>query len=296
LLSATAADAHPSFEITAPSARAGDLVNFSISGVEGRVTYALQVGDKHILDGTGGGDAAGDVISGTFTFPDLGAAVRSITVEAEIQGADKRKKGKRKLEYLGPAPRPTGPPAPAPPPPLPAVAPQPTQSQQPIHSPNRTDQASPPPAVTPPSSRGPRQSGERRAIESPRHAARSGERRGRAHRGRVHADRDVRTGNTRSKRPPPRTAPLFDGVPEPGAGAYADDGDGISGPNGTARRAAVVAPTGARLGDGGVNAAVVVPALLGLAALALAGTAVFRRRVLRRGAAVDPGADQRLDL
>ena len=278
MLSAAAAYARPSLEVTEATARAGDLVHFSISGVDGHVTYVLEVGDKDVLQGAGGG-----VISAAFTVPDMGDAVRTVTVEAEIQGSDKRKKVKRKLEYLGPALPATGPPAPAPPPPVPAAVPQATPSPQPIYPPDRVEAISPAQAVTPASSRGPRKSRKRRAIESPRNAARSGERRKHARRGRDRPNPDMSSKKNRSKRPAPRTAPLFDGIPEPGAGAW----PGEDGPNPIAPRKAVVTPTGARLADGGVNAAVVVPALLGLAALALAGMAALRRRQL----ASRPGRD-----
>jgi hypothetical protein len=272
LLSAAVAHAQPSLELTESAARAGDLVHFSISGADGSITYALEVDDKQVLEGTGG------AVSDTFTVPDLGDVVRTVTVEAEIRGSDKRKKLKRKLLYLGSALPALGPPAPAPTAAVPAVVPAAPPSTQPIYSPNAIEGPSPAPAVTPRSRRRPRQSRKRRAVGPPRHVARSEERRRHAHRGHGRRNRDAETRNTRSKRPAPWAAPLFETVPEPGARAR--PGGGIFSLNAIAPRTAVLAATTARSGDGGGRAAVVVPALLGLAGLALAGTAVLRRRRL----------------
>ncbi len=90
-------------------------------------------------------------------------------------------------------------------------------------------------------------------------------------------DRDAR-----SKSPRARTAPLFDGVPEPQSG-------GAKGPGGTgAALDAIAAPktvadaTATRATDTEISASMLVPGLLGMAALTLAGAALHRLRTLRR--------------
>ncbi len=275
LLSAAAAHARPSFELEEPAGRAGDVVHFSISGAEGPVTYELEIGDEDVVEGAGGGGA----VSGAFSVPDLGDAARTVTVEAEIRESGKRKKVKRRLEYLGPALPVTVPLGPAVPSPAPVVVPETAPSPEPTYSPKAADGTSPAPAVTPLSSHRPRQSRERSAIEPLRHVGRSGDRRRRAHRSRGRRKRDGATKRSRSKRLIPRTAPLFDGIPEPGWRSRSGDGDAFVGP--IAPRAAVLAAAATRPGDGaGANAAVVVPALLGLGALTLLGAAVLRRRRL----------------
>jgi hypothetical protein len=271
LLSAAPAHAHRAFELTEAAAHAGDLVHFSISASEGPVTYELEVGDKEVLQGTGVA-----AVSGTFTVPDLGDAARTVTVEAEVRGSEKKKKLKRKLDYLGPALPVTRPPAPAPPPAA-VVVPQAAPSPEPIHSPKAMQGAPPQPASTPQSGRRPRQSRKRRGTAPPPQVSRGSERRRGVHRRRDRSNRDAAARKTRSKHPAPRTAPLFDGIPEPGARPGANDG--FFSLNAIAPPPAVLAATSARSGSGS-SLAIVVPALLGLAALTLAATAALRRRRL----------------
>jgi hypothetical protein len=276
LLSASPAHARPNFELTEPGARAGDPVHFSISGADGAVTYELEIDDTDVLEGTGSG-----AVTGTFTVPDLGQDVRTVKVEAEIRAADKRKKVKRKLEYLGSALPVAGPPAPVPPAIVPAATPHPAASPEPVYLPNAVAGASPAPRVTPRSSPRPRQSRKRHAVEQPRHVGRRHKSRRGARRGRDSRNHDAAARKRRPKHPGPRTAPLFDGIPEPGAGDRPGDGGGVFSLNAIAPRGAVLAATRVRPGDsGGLDAALVVPALLGLAGLALAGTAALRRRQL----------------
>src|SRR5207302_6622341 len=154
LLSAAAAHARPSFELADSAARAGDVVHFSISGVDVSATYEVAVDAQQVLE-----DVSGSPVSGTFTVPDLGDAFRTVSVEAEIRGPDKRKKIKRKLEYLGSALPVTGPPAPAIPPPAPPPsAPPPSAppvvalgapSPEPIYPPDAIEETPPAPAATP---------------------------------------------------------------------------------------------------------------------------------------------------
>ena len=75
--------------------------------------------------------------------------------------------------------------------------------------------------------------------------------------------------------------------PRRGAGAHSGAGVGYVALNAIAPHTAVLAARSVRAGGDGANAAIVVPALLGLAALALAGTAVLRRRRLASRAARD---------
>ena len=101
-MSAAVAHADPSFVLAESQARAGDAVHFSITGGEDRVTYELEVADRDVLKGEADGDSG--AVSGQFTMPDLGAAAKSVTVEAEIRDDDDDKTTvKRKLQYLGPA-------------------------------------------------------------------------------------------------------------------------------------------------------------------------------------------------
>jgi len=64
------------------------------------------------------------------------------------------------------------------------------------------------------------------------------------------------------------------------AAGRTEDGGRIFSLNAIAPRTAELAATAVAAGGGGVDAALTVPALLGLAALALAGTAAGRRRAL----------------
>jgi hypothetical protein len=232
----------------------------------------LEVDDEDVLEGNGSG-----AVSGTFTMPDLGDEVRTVAVEAEIRAADKRKKVKRKLEYLGSA-VPITALAPA----VPAVT-YAAPSPESISSPHAIEGASPPGARRRSSPR-PRESRKRGSIEPRRHVAPGGKRR--ADRGR--RNRDAVPGKTRPKRRAPRTAAQFDGVPEPGAGGRRGDGRGILSVNAIGTRRAVLAAARARPRDtGGLDAAVLVPALLGLAGLTLAATTMLRKRQLASG----PGRD-----
>jgi hypothetical protein len=279
-LSAAPAFAQPGFELVETSARAGDLVHFSISGVEGPVSYELEIDDEEVVEGSGAGSVAG-----VFSAPDLGDAARTVKVEAEIRASGKRKKVKRKLEYLGAALPVASPPAASSAPPTP-VAPV----AVPEAAPSPTNAASAPSALVGPvpaaatkprtNHRAPRQSDRRRAARHRRQVKETGKSHRRSRRGGGRRDREGATGKTRSKRPLPLTAPLFDGVPEPGAGE-------LSGGVGALAATALAPPSAAErakrtvLGeDGGLNVAFALPALLGAAAIVLAGSAAIRRRRL----------------
>jgi hypothetical protein len=252
-------------------------VHFSISGTGGNVTYEVEVADKKIVEGAGIGE-----VTGTFTMPDLGDAVRTVTVEADIRASGKRKKVKQELEYLGSALPVAAPPAPATGPALPAVEPQVAPLPEPIHAPAASVQASPAPAVTQPANDRPRVNRARPTIDPSRRAVRDGERRRRAHGGHQRRNRHPANKKTRARRHARRTKQVFD-FAQPGAGSD----QGVSSLNAIVPPAASLAANVTRAGDGGPNAAVVVPALFGLAALALAVTAFLRGRRL----ASRPGRD-----
>ncbi len=280
-MSAAVAHAHPSFELAEAGARAGDVVHFSISDAKGRVSYELEVGDHDVAEGSA---PAGNAFAGSFVMPDLGEDARKVTVEAELRESSKHKTIKRKLEYLGPAPtvnEPTPAAAPADPPPV--VIPQALNPPAPLQTPNATV-APASPAAGPRSDHRPRQSRKRRTADR-RRSTQHGSGRARAQR-RARAKHrrrgPDRAGKIKSaKRLPPRTAPLFDGVPEPGARTpRRREGDGSSGLTAVGPRAAVVSGTGAGAG-GGISTALAVPGLLGLAGLALAGAAISRKRARR---------------
>jgi hypothetical protein len=274
--SAAVAHARPSFTLTETSAHAGGVVHFSITGLSGNVAFEFEVGDEQVVDGTANGD-----VSGAFTVPDLGDEEKTVTVEAEIKAAGK-KKFKRKLEYLGPSqpvedppresPAPVQAPALTPPDVAPQAAPSPGPSSGSIHLPGATGGTSPPLAVAPRSGGRPHKSGRRH--EHAQEVARSDRRRSKGR-----SDRGHHTGGTRGRRSRhllPRTAPLFDGVPEPG---YGDDQGGDSkSPHKD------LTATSAHPGDGfGLNAAILVPALLIVTGLVLVVAALLRRRRLSSG-------------
>ena len=84
----------------------------------------------------------------------------------------------------------------------------------------------------------------------------------------------------RTKRRAARTAPLFDGIRESGSGprsAAQADGPGFLSMNAIAPPTSVLSAARAD----GLNAAVIVPALLALVALAIAGTALLRKQPYR---------------
>lgn len=279
LVGAAPAHAGPSLHLGESEARAGQVVHFSISDVDEEEAYVIQIGDRPVAAGNG---TQSEQVSGQFTMPDLGGGERKVTLEAEIRDQDDRKTVKRKLRYLGgPAPAltvadtpPVTPPAPAPatlPPAAPTPAPAPAQPLTVAGVP-----ASEPPAIRSRSRRG--------SSRPARNKSRSERRRSRSqpHRPKSRGrDSTVkRAKRNKAKRDHARTAPLFDGVPEPGSGGSRGGSDARSGLNDHN----TIAPPAAALtvagGDasGGLTAATVVPALLGLAAFALAGMALLRKR------------------
>jgi hypothetical protein len=275
------ARADPGFTLVEAEARAGDLVHFSITGAHGPVTYELEIGDHDVVEDAVG---AGSVIVGEFTLPHLGDSGKTVTVEADIRERHDRTKVKRKLRYLGAALPPT---RAAPPP---QAAPEPAAEPPALPAAAAPAPANPPSAAPPPPPAGAAQDSADPATRA-RTVRRRSARRGRQGGVRSRGSRPARGGKpdrrsprrkSRKKKRGARTAPLFDGVPEPGAGNY------LSGRSGGHASVNAIAPPAATLvaartapGDGGLSAAVLVPGLMGVAALMLTGIAVHRRRRLR---------------
>jgi len=266
--SVAAADARPGFELAERSARAGDVVHFSISGADG-APYELY------LDGTQIASGIASSGGGAFTLPDLGSDGWTVTVGAEIRRSGRHNWLESELDYLGRAL-----PPPAPPPAETAAPEGATSSPGPVSAPKLVDGTSPggPAKTVQPQRRHPWPKGRKgRAVDtqstSPR---RSGHRRRAA---RAHARRKHRAGDgkSRSKRSRRRHLRPLPGTYEPG---HVPPGATEQAPRdpGTPKSGVPLA-TAAHAG-GTSTASVVVPALLGLAALTLAGMALLRRREL----------------
>ena len=283
-MSGGVAHAHPSFAVAEQQARAGDTVHFSIAGARSRVNYEIEVADRDVVQGS----AAGDLISGEFTMPALGESARTVKVEAEMRESGKKTKAKPKIEYLGLA-LPPSEPAPAEEPPATVALPNAVLAPA-SPAPASAHESAPAPAAAPKSAGTP-VSPARAVRRGPRRARRTGARRRTVERPRraeaktrkAHRQRSSR--KTRStRRPHARTAPLFDGVPEPGAGGFhSQGGEGFSALNAILPPTVTVAgATADRAAGAELPVALLIPGLLGLAALTLTATALRRRRTLRR--------------
>ncbi len=269
LVSGGVAHASPSFEMSVSQARAGDVVSFSITGTDGRVSYEIEVGGRDIAQGSG----AGSVVSGQFTMPDFGASAKPIRVEADVQESDDKTEVRRTLQYLGlalPPPAPAGPAASAAPEQAAAAPKQPAAT-----APTPRSTAAPRPESDP--------AAQRKSKETPRRHVRK---RRKAKRHRVVARQRVEPTHSapaetkrHPRRAPARTAPLFDGVPERGSERYSAPDDKTSAPKKKAPPVPVFANTVASRGSDEPAKAILIPGLLGLAAFLLAaGTLVRRRR------------------
>jgi hypothetical protein len=271
--SAVVAHADPSYVLTGPEtqARAGDLVHFTISGTHKHLGYKLEIGDTKVVEGSAGGN----LVSGQFTLPNLGQAARTVTLEAELDGPGKKKTTtvRRELQYLGPALA-SGGPADDQPVVLPVVLPVVTQ-------PAASGPVVPaPPAAAPAATRRshgtpPRRARKRHTVKRRLHTPSS-----RRSTHRKHHSRDNKSG-TRAKGPAPRTAPLFDGVPEPGSRRSHPPGNDAPGLKAIAPPTAALTATAGRGASGESNLAILVPGLVGLAAFALAGATLVRRHRTR---------------
>jgi hypothetical protein len=276
---AAPAYADPGFRLTEQAAAPGDTVHFSISDIDEDTTYVLSIDTTQVARGS---STTADKISGQFTMPSLGDASRSVAVAAQIRESDDSTTLTRALQYIAPAPRP-----PASIAPQPAPAPVASAPSEPTHT---------LPAGKAPAARRP--AAKRHAKRPPRHTReRRTSRRQRAATERRARRRTSPVMRKRARRTRARAAPLFDGIPEStgtgGSGSgLSGDGSDFLGLNAIAPPTAALTGPGADAGGGGPTAAVVIPALLGLAALGLAGTALLRKR---RPATVDGHAgDERL--
>jgi hypothetical protein len=269
LSSVAVAHATPSLELSDTSAHAGDPVNFTISGVYGTVTYELDVDGTWVLDDSVDADDDG-VVSGMFTMPDLGNAGRTVGVEVALSGRRRRLQGD--LQYLGPALPVSAPPAPGLPSTTP-VQPQAAPTPKEPYSGKVVEKTSPAQAATPRPRHGRRQGHGRNTGRPTRQAARSDAGHRHAHRDRRRHHRHEGTKHTRPKHKSHRAAPTVSGTSGPQLQGKRLPPD----PGGS--RPSVLVAAGARP-RGGAHATVVVPAVLGLASLALAGTALMRRRRL----------------
>lgn len=266
--SAAAAHADPGFRLTESAASAGDTVHFAISDAEDVKRYTIEIAGRPVAEG---GKARHETITGTFTMPDLGGSARNVVVDARMKEHGETDTASRTLRYIvaaaveppPPAAAPVIPaatePAPAPPPAAP-VAPAPPEAPAAYDPPHTLTTAAP--SVT-------RAAPPRRASTGGRTSARHA----------VIRTRDRKAKRTRSRRTRARTAPLFDGVPE---AARAEGGPG--GPSSlnsiTGSTVAASSSSGIQGGGDAFKAAVIVPALMGFAALLLAGTALARNRRL----------------
>jgi hypothetical protein len=273
-MSVAVAHADPGFVITESQVRAGDTVHFSITGGEGHVTYEIEVAGRDLLKGSGDGGS----VSGQFAMPDLGVAAKRVKVEADIKDSDDKTEVKRKLQYLGLAlpvvtPDPPAEPQPAAPAPqqLAAATPAPTSST-PAAAPVTPAQAAQPRSKTRAKTRSRRHTRKRRKEE--RHRAvlhRSGGQKSEA---------AART-KKRARRPAVRTAPLFDGVPEPGSENYVPDNQLHATPKKQPVRKPVFGNAVANRASSEAAMAIFIPGALGLIGFLLAGTTVVRRRRTR---------------
>lgn len=270
LLTAGSAQARPSFDLGTSSARAGDVVHFGISGVDGwGVAYHLELAGEDLLGGR-----SKNSVAGTFTMPDLGEEAITVNLDAWLRWSDTKARTKRSLEYRGPA-LPPAPPAP-PPGTVPAGLPlAPPVSEQ-------GDSPAPGPGSSPSKQASPKPHGARRKARTRHHttskpssAASGGERLRATRRVRGRHARDTAARHRRSKQSLRRIAPLRDG-----GGASAGEGPAHD-QNASTQNAPRVAIAAPRRGlHDGIDASIVVPALFTLGGLKLLGVAVLRRRWL----------------
>jgi hypothetical protein len=277
-MSAAVAQADPTFVLAESQARAGDTVHFTITGADDRVTYELEVADRDVLKGAA--DADGGVVAGQFTMPDLGDTAKSVQVEAELREDDDKTTVKRKLQYLGHAQPVTVVPAAPAQVTAPAASPQPVQEPAREHTPGAAKAPAEPGAGARRAKRKRRQARERRAA---RRRDTTSEQSG--SRSKQQSRRDAHDSQAKTKRrkgAAPRTAPLFDGVPESQTGGYAapDDGESAKAPQRKPPAAVVTSPLAGEQANEPA-AAILVPGLLGLAGFILAGTVFLRKRRTR---------------
>ena len=265
-MSVGVAHADPGASLGESQVRAGDPVHFTITNGDGHVSYEIEVGGRDVLKGSG----EGPTVSGQFTMPDFGASAKSVKVEIDIEDDDDKTEVARKLQYLGAA---LPPPAPVAVPQLAPAAPQQTAA---------APASSPAPATSP----GPATKATHRAKSKPRkHARKRRTARRKSKRSTAVADRRSKPQRSkpakarkRVRRPAPRTAPLFDGVPERGASRYRAEEEDITAPRKKVPTSPVFGTVAAQTSGGEPAIAILVPGLLGLAGFLLAAATVVRRR------------------
>ena len=263
LMSVGVAHADPGFTIAESQVRAGDTVHFSITGAEGDLTYEIEVGNRDVLKGSGDGGTA----SGQFTLPDFGEAAKKLKVEADIRDSDDKTEVKRKLQYLGAA---LPPPAPAA---APEIAPPVPQASPAVPTTAPAPAASAAPVAAAPVAKHRSKSTARKRVRKHRKVKR--------HRRVVHRTREREREvpvKKRVRRPAPRTAPLFDGVPEPGSENYTPDDQQTSQPKKKPAHTSLFGSEVASRGSAEPTAAILVPGLVGLAGFLLAAVTVVRQR------------------
>jgi hypothetical protein len=288
LSSAGVAQADPRFTLTESQARAGEAVHFSIAGADGSFKYGLEVGDVAVLNGS-----AAKLVSGQFTMPDLGAAGKTVTVEARIQEPEDTTTATRILAYLPPAPPPAAPVQAPPASPPAAVAPA-QPASQPTHSlpaQQQTEKRDPEPprqhqrqsAAQGNPDRGPSSMGGKKEENG---------KKDKKDKGKKDKDKQKKDKKKKDKNKKDKDKKKKD-KDNAGGGGAGKGGGGFGALNAIfPPSAASIAPPGAGP-NGGPNPAILLPALVGLAALMLAGATLGRRRRLA-GARAKAG-DERLD-
>jgi hypothetical protein len=283
LLAAGSAQARPSFGLDQSSARAGDVVHFTIAGVDGwGVAYHLELGGRDLISGR-----SKSSVAGSFTMPDLGDDARAVSLDAWIWWSNTKARTQRSLDYRGRALPPPDPPAPppVPAPPVSAPAVPVTPATGPLAGPSPGPAGQPAAAVTSPSHAARpranvrrRRSASRHGTAAPAHARSGGARLRAALRARARRARHAAAAHRRSRHARRHIAPLPRGVPTPQAGLGAGEEP--------AKPATQSAPATRRVAaHDRIGTSVVVPAVLTLGALMLLATAVLRRRWLAARAA-----------
>ena len=269
LLAAASAHANPSLQVAEPEAKAGQTVHFSISEAERGARYVLQIGEEQVAREKARGRHG---VSGEFAMPNLGDVTKAVTLQARASkhhddddDDDEATTLTHTLLYVAP---PTASAAPVVAPLAVALVPAPASEAAPALLPS---------AQTQPAPSGPGGVRRRQRSPGPREDGRAREQR----------RSDVRhLSRRRTKRKSrQRTAsglryvlgsggaadPLWSGEPTNGSTSI---------PRVNAAPRATITPSSKIIGGGkgGASIAVMIPALLALAALALATVAVVRRR------------------
>jgi hypothetical protein len=278
LFGAVVAHADPAFVLTQSGAGPGDMVQFSISGPDGRGTYSLEVDGREVAEGSVPADSS---ISAAFTMPDFGATSKAVTVEAQITQSDETTTREREFRYLAPSQASAGPPAPA----LPPVATAaPAARSAPASDPAPPSRRHKRPARrTAPVKRHAARPPERapqRYLTSPRHSAQLGARGSPVSASPV---APAGTHSPRTEKPPSITGPHKRRPPARHESIGQHLKTFLTGPPTPAIFSLATSGVQSNAGDGAPVTAWIVLFLLGLTALSLAGPGLTpRRRPTRR--------------